>query len=236
MIGRRWVQAGGGAGIAAFIVITAGFSTNGSLPASNASATQIANYLTSHRSSVLVGTALTVVAAGLILWFAGTLARLLHARDQHSPLGLIVLGAGVGMAVITSLDSLTLTALEFLSKQGGLTDPAVTRTFYDLQNGIIMPGAFGCIAAVMLAAIGASAVRRIFAAPWLGWLSFLFAALAVTGSLVGLTSTSGGTSAFGFMPAVGSGVILLISSIFMVRDSAAGIVPAPTPMAATATG
>ena len=227
MIGRRWLQVGGIAGIAAFVVITASFSTAGNLPASNSSVTQIANYLTSNRSSVMIGTALTVVAAGLILWFVGTLARLLHARDEHSPLGLIVLGAGVGMAMITSLDSLTLTALEFLSKQGGLTDPAVTRSFYDLENGIIMPGAFGCIAAVFLIAVGVAAVRRMFAAPWLGGLSFLFAALAVVGSLLGLTSTDGGTSVFGFMPAIGSGVILLIASVFMLRDTATGVVRAP---------
>src|ERR1700730_11311318 len=164
MLDRRWVQAGGVAGILAFLVsFSAAITTNNTL-SSNASTAQITNYLTSHRSGVLAGTVLAVVAGASVLWFAGTLARLLHQSDEQSPLGLIVLAAGAGMAVILSLDGLPMTALEFLSKQGGLNDPSVTRIFYDLQNGVIMPGAFGCMAAFFLTSLGATMVRRKFAA------------------------------------------------------------------------
>ena len=236
MIGRRWVQAGGMAGIAAFIVTVASFSIQGNVPASSSSVAQITNYVTSHRSSVLAGTVLAVVIAALILWSAGTLARLVHARDEQSPLGMIALAAGAGIALILSLDGITLTALEFVSRQGGVVNPSLTRVLFELQNGIIMPGAFGCVAAVWLVAVGVAAVRGIFAAPWLGWLSFVFAALAAAGSLLGLTSLDGGTSVFGYLPAIGSGVILLFSSIFMVRESAAGTTPLQSGVAATSAG
>jgi len=113
-----------------------------------------------------------------------------------------------------------LTALEFLSRQGGLTDPSVIRTFYDLQNGIIMPGAFGFVAAVFLTSLGAAMVRGVFAAPWVGWLSLVFAALSLVSGILGLTTSSGGTSPLGYFPAIGFVLIGLISSIFMLRTPA----------------
>jgi len=234
MISRRFVQFGGAVGIVAVVVLVgAAFAATDSL-SSNSSAAQISGYLTSHRSGVLTQTALTVLGSALMLWFAATLGRILHARDQHSPLGMIVLAAGAGMAAIASFDGITLSALVFASKQGGLTDPALTHTFFDLQNGLIMPGAFGCIAAVLLAAIGTAAVRRVFAAAWLGWLSFVLAALALAGSMIGLTSADGGTSALGYSPALGASIVVLIASVFMLRDSASATELAPARMTAPA--
>jgi len=53
--------------------------------------------LTQHRDGVLTQTVLTVVASALSVWYGATLARVLHARDPHSPLGFIVLGAGASI-------------------------------------------------------------------------------------------------------------------------------------------
>ncbi len=234
MISRRFVQFGGAVGIAAVVVLLgAVFAASDSL-SSSSSAAQISGYLTSHRSGVLTQTALTVLGSALMLCFAATLGRMLHARDQHSPLGMIVLAAGAGMAAIASFDGITLSALVFVSGQGRLTDPALTRTFFDLQNGLIMPGAFGCIAAVLLAAVGTAAVRRVFAAAWLGWLSFVLAALSLAGSMIGLTSVTGGTSALGYSPALGASIVVLIASVFMLRDNASATEPAPARMTAPA--
>lgn len=234
MISRRYVQFGGAVGIAAVVVLLgAVFAASDSL-SSSSSATQISAYLTSHRSGVLIQTALTVLGAALTVWFAATLGRTLHARDQHTPLGMIVLAAGAGAAAIASLDGITLTALEFVSRQGGLTDPSLTRALFDLQNGLIMPGAFGCIAAVLLAAIGVAAVRGVFAAVWLGWLSFVLAALALAGSMIGLTSVTGGTSALGYSPAIGLSIVMLLSSVFMLRDSGGAAEVAPESITAAA--
>jgi hypothetical protein len=206
------------AGVLGFLLaLTAAVITNNSL-SSNSSTAQIDSFLIGHRNAILAQQVLAVAAGALIFWFAGTLARLLQTHDPRSPLGLIVLAAGAGMAVILSLDGLPFTALEFLVKQGGLTDPSVTRIFYDLQNGIIMPGAFGFMAAVFLVAFGSAALRRVFAAPWLGWLSFVLAGFAVAGSILGLTLTNGGTMfPFAFLPAIGFVVVVLITSIYMLR-------------------
>ena len=121
------------------------------------------------------------------------------------------------MAAIASFDGVTLTALEFLSKQGGLTDPSVSRTFFDLQNGIVMPGMFGFAAAIFLLALGSAILRGTFASRWVGWISLVFALLSVVSSIEGLTISSGGTSALGYFPAVGFVLVGLVSSVFMLR-------------------
>ena len=158
MVGRGWVRPGGVTGIlAVFFLVSAGFVTSSTL-SSDSSAAQIVDFLTQHRDGVLTQTVLTVVGSASSVWYGATLARVLHARDPHSPLGFIVLGAGAAMAAIASFDGVTLTALEYLAEQGGLTDPALTRVYFDLQNGLIMPGLFGCVAAVFLASVGAAAV------------------------------------------------------------------------------
>jgi hypothetical protein len=227
MVSRQWVRIGGVAGILAVILlVSAGFVTGNTL-SGDSSAAQIADFLTSHRSGVLTQTVFDVAGSAFSLWYGATLARILHARDPHSPLGFLVLGAGAAMATIASFDGVTLTALEFLSKQGGLTDPALTRAFYDLQNGLIMPGLFGCVTAVFLVSVGAAAVGGIVAARWVGWLSLVLAALSVLSSVIGLTLANGGTSALGFFPAIGFAVIALITSIFMLREREAGVTPPP---------
>jgi hypothetical protein len=216
MIERRWVQIGGLAGVLGCLVLVgSAFTVNNTL-SSNSTTDQIQSYLTSNKNGVLAETLLTVIAMALFLWFTATLVQLLHERDPRSPLGFIVLVSGLAMAITSSLDGLPLTALVFLSKQGTPSDPSLVRAFYDLENGIIMPGVFGFLAAIFLAAFGIAVIRHVFASAWLGWLSVGFAALAVVGGAAGLMSTGGGTSIFGFFP-LGSVLVILITSIFMVR-------------------
>ena len=222
---QRWIRFGGGAGVlACLLLLSAAFATSDTL-SSNSSTAQIVHFLTTHRSAVLIQTVLTVAGSAISLWFAATLAHMIHSHDRRSPLGLLVLVAGAAMTVIASFDGVTLTALEFLSKQGGLNDPSITRTFFDLQNGIIMPGMFGCAAAVFLVALGSAILRGAFAARWLGWVSLGFAALSVVSSVAGLTISDGGTSAFGYFPAVGFVLVGLISSIYMLRYRAPALRP-----------
>jgi hypothetical protein len=213
---RRWIQLGGVAGIASCLILVAAGIAGGSPPGANDGAAKITQYLADHRDAVLTQSVLDVAGSALALWFVGTLARLLQTRDQRSPLGLIMLAAGAAMTSLAAFDGLTLTALEFLSKQGGLTDAALVQTFFDFQNGIIMPGAFGLVAAVFFVAAGVAMIRHAFAAPWLGWASLAFAVLSVVSGIIGLTMTNGGTTALSFFPAIGFVVIGIVSGVFML--------------------
>jgi hypothetical protein len=90
---RRWVQAGGAAGIAGLPVGAASFPLNGGSPDSNASTAQIASYFVQQRDAVFAGQVFLVAASALFLWYGGTLSHLIHERDTGSPLGLILLMA-----------------------------------------------------------------------------------------------------------------------------------------------
>ena len=220
MIDRRWVQAGGGAGVLSFVLVALSFVVNSpNAPDSNAGIKVITTYLTANRDAMLTADVLVVAAAAVIIWYGATLARLLHECDDRTPLGTILLGVATAMAVFFTWDGLSLTLLAFLSKQpAGLADTSAVRAFYDLYNGVVMPGGFGFLAAIYLTVIGIAMVRRTFAAPWLGYLSLIFAPLSVVGAVLGLTLTDGGTvSPLSFAPAIGSMVVVVISSIFMLR-------------------
>jgi hypothetical protein len=67
-------------------------------------------------------------------------------------------------------------------------------------------------------------LHRLFAARWLGWVSLVFAALSLTGATTGLTLVNGGTvSPVSYSPAIGSTVVTLIASIFMLRRSSLAV-------------
>ena len=117
---------------------------------------------------------------------------------------------------VAAFDGVTLTALVFLHKQGALADASVVRIFFDLQNGLVMPGLFGFFMAGTLAALGVAMIRRDLAKPWVGWLSVILEALSAIGAVTGLSTVNGGTSALGYSPAIGYGIVIL-TSIYMLR-------------------
>jgi hypothetical protein len=217
-LGRAWIRAGGVAAIVAAVLEVASGIAAGGAPAANSSTSKITDYLTSHRSGILTQTVLAVAGLAVALWFLGTVARLIQTRDGRSPLGLISLAAGAAAVAVAAFDGLTLTVLVFVVKEGGLTDPSLTHAFFDLENGVVMPGAFGFMIAVFLIALGVAIIRGAFAAPWVGWLSLVLAALSVLSGVLGLTLTNGGTTPFSYFPAAGFGLVAIISGIFMIRD------------------
>lgn len=218
-IESRWVRTGGVLGILSVALLMAGSLVFG-VPnlTSSSSSTAISSYLSSHGSSVLMLTLVTVLGTSIGLWFLATLARMIHEHDRKSPLGMIVLASGVVATSMSTFDGVTLSGLVYLHRQGGPSDPALVRIFFDLQNGLIMPGLFGFFMAGFLAAVGLAMVRGHLARPWLGWLAFVLAALASVGAAVGLLSVSGGTSLIGYSPVIGYGIFAIITSVFLLRD------------------
>jgi hypothetical protein len=92
VLNRRWVQAGGVAGILSFVLVALSFVVNSpSAPDSDAPIKDIASYLTANRNAILAADVLVIAAAAVILWYGATLSRLLHDRDESSPLGTILL-------------------------------------------------------------------------------------------------------------------------------------------------
>jgi hypothetical protein len=218
-ISSGWVRTGGALGVLAVVALAGGSIVFGGIGSLTSSSTPsaISSYLASHQSSILGLTLITVLGVAIGLWFLGTVARIIHERDANSPLGMIALASGAVATAISAFDGVTLSALVYLHKQGGPTDPALVRAFFDLQNGLIMPGLFGFFIAGFLVAIGVAMIRGHLARPWVGWLAVVLAVLSSAGAATGLSSVSGGTTVVGYSPVISFGIVTLITSIYMLR-------------------
>ena len=220
-----WVRTGGALGLLSVVLLAGAsiaFGGIGNLTSSSTPAA-ISSYLAAHAASILALTLFTVLGTAIGAWFIATVARVIHERDHNSPLGMIALATGAIATSISAFDGVTLSALVYLHKQGGPTDPAVIRVLFDLQNGLIMPGLFGFFMAGFLVAIGVAMIRGHLARTWVGWLAMAFAALAAVGATTGLSSVSGGTSIVGYSPVIGYGIIAVITSIYMLRTRRPGV-------------
>jgi hypothetical protein len=226
-ISSGWVRTGGALGVLAVVVLVGGPIALGGIGSLTSSSTPaaISSYLASHEGSILGLTLTTVLGTAIGLWFLATVARIIHERDHDSPLGLIALASGAVATAISAFDGVTLSALVYLHKQGGPTDPALVRAFFDLQNGLIMPGLFGLFIAGFLVAIGVAMIRGHLARPWVGWLAVVLAVFSSAGAATGLFSLSGGTTIVGYSPVISFGIVALITSIYMLRTPRAAATP-----------
>jgi hypothetical protein len=215
----EWERSGGAAGIAGCIAAGVTFGLIGNPPDATASAAAITTYAQGQRTGLLASGVLVMAAVGLLLWFIASMAGVLRAADRRSPLGLIVLGAGVAMLGMLAWDGLLQTVVVFLAGQGGASanGPAIT-ALYDLQDGLVMPGAFGFFAAVFLGALGLAIVRGHYGRRWAGYLSIVLALPTLIGAILGLTMLTGGSMfPLSFSPAISSILMTLILGVRMLR-------------------
>lgn len=219
-VASAWERTGGVFGLLTFVILLGGSLVLGRSNTLNSTATPaaISAYLSAHGSSVQWLTLVTVLGGATGLWFLSTVGRIIHGHDRRSSLGMIVLGSAAVATAISAFDGVTLTALVYLARQGGPSDPALVRTFFDLQNGLIMPGMFGFFVASTMAAAGVAMIRGHLARPWAGWLALILAAFAAAGAVSGLSSVGGGTTLVGYAPALGYGIFALVTSIFLLRS------------------
>jgi hypothetical protein len=202
------------------VAVPVAFALAGSGTASDAPPQQVIESLAGNRQGLILGGVVVVAVAALVLWFGATLSWLVHVRDRESPVGLVVLAGSVVMVVFLMLDGVFQVAVAFLATQPGPAAAAAVPALFVLQNGIVMPGAFGFAAAVFLSAVGVAALRRVFAAVWVGYLSIALAALSVIGGWLGLSQLDGGgSSPLSFSPALGMTLITVVSSVYLLRPS-----------------
>jgi hypothetical protein len=172
-------------------------------------------------------------AAGVLLWFVGYLHRVLRrVEDGTESLSPIVLGAGVALAVTTALAALPTTVLAFMvSQPGGITDLSLVRMLGDLNT--IFFSVTSVMTAVFLLALGLAMLGREVAAAWLGWLALVVAALNALAVWIGVTFSSyhgKGWMVVGWGAYVGFLVVMLLTSVALLRQGDA--VPASAPSVA----
>ena len=143
-----------------------------------------------HRIALQAGMILSFFAAGVFVWFVGYL-RLVLARSEGGAESLtpIVFGSGVAVAIISALAAMPTALLAFMDAQaGGIRDLDLVRMLGDLN--IVFFAATSVMTAVFLCGLGLAMVRRELAAPWLGWVSLVVAAINAIAVWIGVTFSS----------------------------------------------
>jgi MFS family permease len=130
-----------------------------------------------HKSALQTGMIFGLLAAGLLVWFAGYLySQTRPAQRGQATVGPMILGGGVAAAVVVSLAAVPLALLAFMVGQTpGIPDPTVVRLLGDLNT--VLFAASATMTGMFLTAIGVAILRSELSAPRrLGWLSLLAAA------------------------------------------------------------
>jgi hypothetical protein len=231
----RFVKTGGLAGIIASLFGIASFLAflaYGSSPDTSASVEDITNYLIQGRTSIVASTVLLMLCAVCLCCFVAVVADMVREREGGGPLpGLLILGAAL-MVSLLAWDNLPILALSFtVGLPGGAGDGSAIRALYALAGGIIMPGAYGVFAALFIGTLAIAALRRAFATRWLGFVLLVFAALSLTGGLIGLSQVDGGNSSvLSIAPAFVTIATSLICGIVMVLQGRARTAVAAQPV------
>jgi hypothetical protein len=135
-----------------------------------------------HKVALQTGMIFGLLAAGLLVWFAGYLFTRIGAGGAGGgTVAPMVLGGGVAAAVVVAVAAVPIALLAFMVGQTpGIPDPTVVRLLGDLNT--VLFAASATMTGVFLVAIGVAILRAEMGAPrWLGWLSLLAAAFnAVT--------------------------------------------------------
>jgi hypothetical protein len=228
------VRAGGIAGILTTALGIGSFVAAGNSPDSTASVKDISQYLVQSRGGIVASAVLLILAGAVLCYFNATLASLVRERTGEGALSTMIVISGAIMVSLLVWDGLPVLALAFTAGQpGGLGDGAAMRALYELENGIIMPGAFGVLAAAFLVTTAVAALRGAFAARWFGYLLLAFAAVSMVGAVLGLTQASGGSaSPLSYAPAFVTFPAILIAGVFMVVSSRGTRVDRPGAMMA----
>jgi hypothetical protein len=183
----------------------------------------IASYVARHQTGLRLVGVLVVLASALLSWFAGTFVWDLFDRDRRSPVGVIALLGARGMMMFLAWDGMLEVALSFTARQGVGTGSVVS-VLYTLENGVVMPGAYGFLVAVFLVAVAAAALRGIVLSAWVGYLSLLLAELSVAGGSMGLSSIDGGMSSpVSYAPVVATSVVPVIIAVGLLRRRTARV-------------
>lgn len=175
-----------------------------------------------HRVALQTGMIFGLVAAGLLVWFAGYLyTRIASGEPGRASVAPMVLGAGLATAVLAAVAAVPIALLAFMVGQPpGVPDPTVVRLLADLNT--VLYGGTAILTAAFLVAIGVTVLRSELSAPrWLGWLSLVVAAFnAITVWMVITFTTYHGKwwNIVAFGAYIGFVVVMLSLGVTMLRN------------------
>jgi hypothetical protein len=134
----------------------------------------IAEHLADNATRIQAGGYLGVIAAFLLLWFAGTVKALMRPRDGDGRLTTIAVGGTITAAVGIALTfGLIIAAAARAGSDGGI-GTAEALTLYDVYGTVFVSiGSVGLAALVM--AFPVLALRTGLATKWVAWVGVIVA-------------------------------------------------------------
>jgi hypothetical protein len=212
-----WVARYGAAtGMGFVLLVLIGFAIQPSPPSSDASPSEVLNYVVDHQNALHANQLIFGVAGLLFVWFIGTLRSYL-ATAEGGPGRLAGTAYGAGIAALTVLIvSFGLTAAAAFHPAAN--GPGTTRALVDAGFMIAAVGA--PVAAAFLFANGLVVMRTDVLPAYLGWLAVVAGAINLLG--LGAVYTDSGAFApdgvFGLvLPFISFLLWVLLTSMEMVR-------------------
>jgi hypothetical protein len=220
--GYRWNRIGGAAGLLSMALLIAGLATGPNKPISaNAAIAAIVANVSSDSQMIAVSDALNLLALIPFLGYAVICAygRRAGSARQETPWAPLLAAAATVFAIFAGLDALLETALTFAARQGSLAaEPELTRVFYYLYDGILMPGVAHLALAGYLGLIAVGARVGRVGPRWVAWLAAVFAVMALVNGIVGLTVANGGSSPLAPIAVAGFVLVTIISCVSLLRE------------------
>lgn len=201
-------------GIAFVVVLALGFIIAGEPPDADEPARTIVQHYVDDKDSIMIGAALTIPAAVLLVFFAMTLRRALRAGTgaAESILPTAVLAGAIVLATGAGIDATLSVAL---ADRADDIDPAAVQALQALWDNDFVPLAIG--AALFFLGSGLAIVRYGVLPKWLGWIAVLFGIACMTPA--------------GFFAFLGGALWILIVSVLLTMANRA-VPPAPRSAAA----
>ncbi len=221
---RTFERIGALSGLAFFILAVLSGFIYPQQPRVDSAPVKTLDWVRDHHAALEAGMIFDFFAAGVLLWFAGYLYRVLrHAEGDQATFAPIVLASGIGVSITSAIAALPTVLLAFMDAQpGGLTDLSLVRALGDLNT--IFFSATSVTTAVFTAALGWAMLRGELATRWLGWIALVVAVFNCISVWIGVTFSSYHGHAWliiGWGSYVGFLIVMLILSAMMLRRPSA---------------
>jgi hypothetical protein len=173
---RQWEQVAATTGIVFVALIVATYFLAPTPPKADATSQEILQYFSDNRTQVLTQSFLGAVAAGLLLWFGGSLRSFLMRAEGGT--GRLA-GVAFGGAVATAVVALGGTGLlgTVASRASGEAEALTTDLLFDIQN--VTFTLVWAPVVVMVAATSFLGFHKGAVPAWLTWSGFALAAAGV---------------------------------------------------------
>lgn len=201
-------------GVAAVVLVVAGFAATGSAPGDTTSVARVTEYYADNTGAQSTSGILLGFAALFFLVFAASLvARLRDADAPTESTSLCLLGAGLFAVGLATYAGVAIA----MGDVGGKIDGSALQALNALADGPVFLFLLTIGASAFLFGAGAGMLATSVCSNRLGWLAYVIAA----GSLIPSHVLGGALDHIGIVPVAGLGIWMVAVGVALVRPAAA---------------